>query len=88
MALTEATKEAMYLNGFLTKLEFDDSTSGVLFNDNFGAKKLAENATYHARSKHRHSTSFCPRSFKESENKYPSSIYGRYANGHDDQRTI
>lgn len=52
MALTEATKEAIYLNEFLIELGFEQLTDGVLFNDNIGAKKLAENSTYHARSKH------------------------------------
>lgn len=52
MALSEATKEAIYLNEFLVELGFEGLSGGVLFNDNIGAKKLAENPTYHARSKY------------------------------------
>ena len=52
MALSEATKESIYLNSFLIELGFEKLADGALFNDNIGAKKLAENATFHARSKH------------------------------------
>lgn len=52
VALTEAAKEIIHLTDFLVELGFQNLSNGVLFNDNIGAKKLAENPTYHARSKH------------------------------------
>lgn len=52
MALTDATKELIFLKEFITELGFEKSSGGILFNDNLGAKKLAENPAYHARTKH------------------------------------
>lgn len=52
MAMSEANKEAIYLRQFLAELGEDDSVSTILMNDNMGALKLAENPSFHARSKH------------------------------------
>jgi hypothetical protein len=57
MALTEATKEALYLNNIIRyirealNLDFQDPTP-VIYEDNNGAIKLSENPEFHKRSKH------------------------------------
>lgn len=52
MALSEAAREALYLQGFLSELKLSDSKRIKLMNDNRGAQLLAHNHTFHARSKH------------------------------------
>lgn len=52
MAISDATKEAMYLKTFLEELGHKKLAEITLFNDNRGANCLAENPIYHARSKH------------------------------------
>lgn len=52
MALTEATKEAIFLRGFLSEMGLMDLAEVTIYGDNMGAKKLAENPVFHARSKH------------------------------------
>ena len=52
MTLSEAAKETIYLRSFLQELGLCDLTDVVVFNDNLGAKKLADNPMYHSRSKH------------------------------------
>ena len=52
MTLAEATKEAIHLRGFLSELGFGTLADVKLFKDNMGAKRLAENPIFHARSKH------------------------------------
>lgn len=52
MGLTEITKEAIYLRGFLLELGFRGPEAVKISNDNMGALKLTENPVYHARSKH------------------------------------
>lgn len=52
MAFSEATKEALHLKGFLLELRLNESTGVTIFCDNMGALKLAENPSFHARSKH------------------------------------
>ena len=52
MGLAEAAKECIYLRGFLSELGFRDLANVVILNDNVGAQKLAENPSFHARSKH------------------------------------
>lgn len=52
MALSEAAKETIHLHGFLQELSLHDLTNVVVFNDNLGAKKLADNPIFHSRSKH------------------------------------
>lgn len=52
MALTEATKEAMYLRQFLIELGFENLANVRVFNDNNGALKLSENPVFHQRTKH------------------------------------
>jgi len=52
MALSEATKETIYLCSFLQELDLCNLTDVVVFNDNLGAKKLADNPMYHSSSKH------------------------------------
>lgn len=51
MALTEATKEAMYLKRFLVDIGFAEMSKVKIFCDN-NALKLAENPVFHNRSKH------------------------------------
>lgn len=50
MAMTEAVKEAIYLQEFLGELGMKKSTK--VFGDNNGALKLAKNPVFHARTKH------------------------------------
>jgi hypothetical protein len=52
MALSDASKEAVFLIGYLKELGFQSLANVVVFNDNQGAGKLTENSVYHARSKH------------------------------------
>lgn len=52
MALTEAAKEAIYLQRFLKELGFDELTKVKVYCDNNGARKLAENPIFHHRTKH------------------------------------
>ena len=52
MGLAEAAEECIYFRGFLTELGFRDLANVVILNDNLGAQKLAENPSFHARSKH------------------------------------
>lgn len=52
MALSEATKEAMYLRRFPINIGFNTSAQVRIFCDNNGARKLAENLVFHIRSKH------------------------------------
>lgn len=52
MGITEAVKESIYLQGFLSELGFLEPGSIKLWNDNQGACMLAKNAVYHQRSKH------------------------------------
>ena len=53
MALSEATKEALYLRSFLSDLgASSDDEQVVLFNDSQSAIKLVENNVYHSRTKH------------------------------------
>jgi hypothetical protein len=52
MALSDASKEAVFLIGYLKELGFQSLANVVVFNDNQGAGKLTENSVYHARLKH------------------------------------
>jgi len=52
MGITDAAKEALHLIGFLKELECDDLTHVTIYNDNQGAKMLANNSVFHSRSKH------------------------------------
>lgn len=52
MGLTESAKEVLYLQQLLTNLGFADLSSSTIYNDNISAQKLAENHTFHPRSKH------------------------------------
>lgn len=61
MALSEASKEAVYLNGLLIELcstydkaveIFSENQSIDLFNDNQSAQKIATNPIFHRRTKH------------------------------------
>ena len=51
MALSEATKEALYLRDILNNIGLINECV-TLFNDNQGAMKLAQNSNYHSRTKH------------------------------------
>jgi hypothetical protein len=52
MALSEGVKEAIYLQRLLQELGADEMIGSVVFCDNKGSLRLAENPTFHARSKH------------------------------------
>ncbi|KMQ88472.1 retrovirus-related gag-pol polyprotein [Lasius niger] len=52
MAISDAVKEAIYLQRFIKDLGFQLPSTLKIFNDNNGARKLAENPVFHARTKH------------------------------------
>jgi len=53
MAMSEGTREAIYLKRLIIELGADGALSQViLYGDNMGAIKLVENPVYHSRSKH------------------------------------
>lgn len=52
MALTEATKEAIYLKIFLLELNQEYLANIYMYADSMSAIILAQNPTYHASSKH------------------------------------
>jgi len=52
MALSETTKEAIYLKTTLSELGFNELTDINIFCDNRGAISLAENPVMHTRTKH------------------------------------
>lgn len=53
MASTEATKEAIWIEGLMAELGFSDLAKSItLFVDNDSAVKLMKNAEFHARTKH------------------------------------
>ena len=51
MALSEATKEALYLRSILEFIGVIGDSSVKLFNDNQGAIKLAQQNKYHSQTK-------------------------------------
>lgn len=51
MALSEASKEAIYLKNILSDL-IDYKSAVIVLNDNQSARKLSLNPVYHKRSKH------------------------------------
>lgn len=52
MAVTHATKEALWIQQFLRDLNFPPSDATTLLVDNQGAIALATNPAFHARTKH------------------------------------
>jgi hypothetical protein len=52
MALTQATKEAIWLRTFLNELGFHSNDATTIFEDNQSAIALAKNPVHHARTKH------------------------------------
>ena len=52
MALTQATKEAIWLRGLLAELNYTQEHATTLFEDNQSTIVLARNPVHHARSKH------------------------------------
>lgn len=52
MAMSEATKEAIFLKNFLKELHFEMPNPIKMFNDNQGAHLLAKNPVFHNRTKH------------------------------------
>ena len=52
MALTEATKELLWMRRFLIELGYRSNTSADLFTDNQSALALSKNPVSHARAKH------------------------------------
>lgn len=51
MAVSQAAKEAIHIS-FLKELEHPELASIVMFNDDQGTGKLAENPVHHSRTKH------------------------------------
>jgi len=52
MSLTEAFKEAIYLQGFLQEMGAHSEQKITIYCDNIGAGKLGKNPVFHARTKH------------------------------------
>lgn len=52
MGLAEATKEALYLIGFLAELNLQVPETVKIFSDNQGAQKLAYSQVFYNRTKH------------------------------------
>ena len=52
MALTQATKEAIWLRSLLAELNYHQQGVTILFEDNQSAIALAKNPVHHAWSKH------------------------------------
>jgi hypothetical protein len=52
VALSEASREALWLRQFLHKVQFLKPNPTVLLCDNNGAKSLFSDPTHHSRSKH------------------------------------
>ena len=52
MALTQATKKAIWLRSLLAELNYTQECSTTLFEDNQSAIALAKNPVHHTRSKH------------------------------------
>lgn len=52
MSLSDGAKESIYWTSLLKELGFYKLVNTVIYNDNMGALKLAENPVFHARSKH------------------------------------
>ena len=52
MALTEASKEGVYLSRFLDELGFGNASTTQLATDNTGARALSYNPEHHERVKH------------------------------------
>ena len=53
MALTEGTKEAIWLRRLLQEIQvLQDTTPTMIFGDNQGSLKLAHNPVFHSRTKH------------------------------------
>lgn len=52
MALSEITKEAIWIRKFLSSLGYNLDTPAIIMEDNQGAIELAKNPVHHARTKH------------------------------------
>jgi len=52
MALSECTKEVIYLRNFLIEFGLDYLANISIFSDNRGAQKLVNNPSFYARTKH------------------------------------
>src|SRR3954447_3482679 len=52
MAITHATKEAIWLRSLMNELGYDQSTPTLIFEDNQSCIALAKNPVHHARTKH------------------------------------
>ena len=52
VALSEASKEAVFLRNLLMEIGYSNGDAVVLHVDNQGAEKLATNPVYHKRTKH------------------------------------
>ena len=52
MALTQATKEAIWIRAMLKELGFEQTSPTLIYEDNKGCLDLARNPIHHARTKH------------------------------------
>lgn len=52
MGLTEGAKESIYWTSFLKEFGFGDLADSIVYSDNNGTLRLADNPVFHARSKH------------------------------------
>jgi hypothetical protein len=52
MGLTEATKEAIYINGLFQELKLKFTSPITIFNDNKSAQLMVSNPTINTRTKH------------------------------------
>lgn len=52
MALSDSSREAIYLRNFLNELGFIGKDPIIINNDNQRAAKLVRNPTFHSRTKH------------------------------------
>lgn len=51
MSISEPVKEAIHLRSFMKELRLQDLEDITVFNDNRGAKLIAENHVFHQRTK-------------------------------------
>src|SRR5208282_5005866 len=52
IALVQAAKESIWIQGFLKELGYTVANSNLIYGDNQGSIALANNPEYHARTKH------------------------------------
>lgn len=52
MGITEGIKEALHISSFMHEIRLPELSKVMVYNDNRGAKLLAENQVFHQRTKH------------------------------------